>query len=93
MPISAMGRARSHTWAIRSSSWACFAAALVQAGHNGGGNVALDGLPVEVKGARTSIRALSWPFAPLPVIMGRGPFSCVPRAVPGPVARGLVPAL
>jgi hypothetical protein len=46
-----------------------------------------------VKGARTSIRALSWPFAPLPVIMGCGLFSCVPRAVPGSIARGLVPAL
>jgi len=47
----------------------------------------------KVKGARTSIRALSWPFAPLPVIMGCGLFSCVPRAVPGSIARGLVPAL
>jgi hypothetical protein len=47
----------------------------------------------EVKGASTSIMVLSWQFAPLPVNMGRGLFSCAPRAVPGPVARGLVPAL
>ena len=47
----------------------------------------------ELKGARTSIRALSWPFAPLPVIMGCGLFSCVPRAVPGSIAGGLVAAL
>jgi hypothetical protein len=53
----------------------------------------LDSTAVELKGARTSIRVLSWQFAPLPVITGRGLFSCVPRAVPGPVARGLVPAL
>ena len=46
---------------------------------------------IGVKGAKTSVAALSWQFAPLPAIMGRGLLPSVPRAVPGPVARGLVP--
>jgi hypothetical protein len=47
-----------------------------------------------VKGARTSIRALSWQFALSPVIMmSCGLLARVPRAVPGPVARDLVPTL
>ena len=46
----------------------------------------------KVKGATISIRALSWQFAQMPVIMGRGSFARVPRALPGFGARRVVSA-
>ncbi len=46
----------------------------------------------EVKGATISIRAVSWRSAYLRVIISRGLLSCLPRALPCPSARGLVPA-